>query len=317
MDNILADALRAHLCVNVTGLSRRNWHRSGLLPTFLQAGQDVHGSHGLFYWLRARQRGLVVSQGPAAVVLAWRPDVQRLMALRPVGDASAVANLLDTVLKVVSVTLPRVQLVARYCGEPLTGVLLARGWHLFNGAWCPGAPLDDEAFPEVVITTDPADIPQGKGCKSLREAISWHRGTYSFRASPRPLGGEAEMIARSLALTWAGRAPGLSFEAAVMSALEFGCRDGLTYHYLYDGPQLAGLSIAGNTTGVSHGYYLWTERVPRLAAYFLWQIYLHERHNGATALNLGGSETESLYRYKTRTFPGHVLQRSSILHSPI
>jgi hypothetical protein len=317
MDNILADALRAHPCVNVTRLSRRNWHRAGLLPTFLQAGQDVHGSHGLFYWLRARQRGLVVSQGPAAVALAWRPDVQRLVALRPVGDASAVANLLDTVIKVVSVALPSVQLVARYCGDPLTGVLLARGWHVFNGTWCPGAPLDDEAFPEVVITADPADIPQGKNCKSLREAITWHRGAYSFRASPRPLGGEAATIAPSLALTWPSRAPGLSFEAAVMSALQFGCRDGLTYHYLYDGTQLAGWSIAGNTTGVSHGYYLWTARVPRLAAYFLWQIYLHERRNGATALNLGGSETESLYRYKTRTFPHHALQRSSILHSPI
>jgi hypothetical protein len=316
MERLLADALRAHPGVEVTVLSRRNWHRRGLFPTLLQAGQDVHGSHGLFYWLRARQRGLAVCQGRAAVVLAWRPDVRRMAALRPVGDASMAADLLDTVVKVVSATLG-VRTVARYCGDALTGVLLARGWLVFDGAWCPGAPLDDEAFPEVVITADPAGMPQGKNCKSLREAISWHQRAYSFRASAQPLGGEAEVITGSPVPARPESLPAASFAAAVISALDSDCRDGLTYHYLHDGSRLAGFSVAGNTTGVSHGYYLWTARVPRLAAYFLWQIYLHERHNGATALNLGGSETPSLFRYKTRTFPHHALQRSSILQSPI
>ena len=57
MDKILADALRAHPDITVTDLSRLNCCRPGLLPAFLQDGRDVHGSHGLFYWLRARQRG--------------------------------------------------------------------------------------------------------------------------------------------------------------------------------------------------------------------------------------------------------------------
>jgi hypothetical protein len=71
MDKILADAFRAHPDITVTDLSRLNCCRPGLLPAFLQDGRDVHGSHGLFYWLRARQRGLVVSQEHAGVVLAW------------------------------------------------------------------------------------------------------------------------------------------------------------------------------------------------------------------------------------------------------
>jgi hypothetical protein len=62
MDKILANALRAHPDITVTDLSHLNCCRPGLLPAFLQDGRDVHGSHGLFYWLRARQRGLVVSQ---------------------------------------------------------------------------------------------------------------------------------------------------------------------------------------------------------------------------------------------------------------
>jgi hypothetical protein len=316
MESVLAGALRAHPGVKVTMLSSLNWHRPALLPTLLQAGQDVHGSHGLFYWLRARQRGLAICQGDAAVVLAWRPDARRMAALRPVGEASMAADLLDTVTRVVSATLG-VRTTARYCGDALTAVLLARGWQVFDGVWCPGAPLDDEAFPEVIITADPAAMPQGKNCKSLREAITWHQRAYCFRATSQPLGGEAAVIPGGSAPARPASMPAASFGAAVISALDSDYRGGLTCHYLHDGTQLAGFSIAGNTTGISHGYYLWTARVPRLAAYFLWQIYLHERRNGATALNLGGSETPSLFRYKTRTFPHHTLQRSSILQSPI
>ncbi|MFI5068789.1 MAG: hypothetical protein ACHP9Z_33085 [Streptosporangiales bacterium] len=317
MNSLLAGALRTQAGLRVTPLSRLTWHQAALLPAFLQDGQDVHGSHGLFYWLRARQHGLAVAQGPAALVLTWRPDVGRLAALRPAGDASTAADLLDTVAKVISAAFPGAGLVARYCGDRLTALLLARGWRAFDGAWSADAPLDDEAFPEVIITADPAGIPLGKDCKSLREAITWHRDACRFQASAQPLGGEAQLITRGLTHARPGHAPAVSFEAAVMSALDLPRRDGLTYHYLYHGSRLAGFSVAGNTTGVSHGYYLQTARIPRLATYFLWQIYLHERRNGATAFNLGGSETESLFRYKTRTFPHHALQRTSILSPPL
>jgi hypothetical protein len=316
VDAVLAAALRAEAGAIITPLTRRNWHQTGLFPALVQAGRDVHGSHGLFYWLRARQRGWVVSQGHAAVVLAWRPDVRHLVALRPVGNAGTAADLLDTVIKVASVAAPRSRLVVRYCGQALATVLLARGWHGFGGVWCPGAPLDDEAFPEVIITADPADVPLGKGWKSLREAISWHHGHYRFHASSRLLGAAAQVPGLSSSLAGPSSTPWASFEAAVASALDGAKRAGLTYHYLHDGTQLAGFSIAGNTTGVAHGYYLWTARVPRLASYFLWQIYLHERRHGATAFNLGGSETSSLFSYKTRTFPGHLLQPTSILCPP-
>jgi hypothetical protein len=316
VDAVLGAALRAEAGTIITPLTRRNWHQTRLFPEFVQAGRDVHGSHGLFYWLRARQRGWVVSQGPAAVVVAWRPDVRHLVALRPVGDADAVADLLDTVTMVASMAAPRSRLVVRYCGQALAAVLLARGWHGFGGMWCPGAPLDDEAFPEVIITADPADVPLGTGWKSLREAITWHHGRYRFHASSRLLGIEAQVPGLSRPPAGPGCTPWASFEAAVASALDCRDRAQLTYHYLHDGTQLAGFSIAGNTTGIAHGYYLWTAPAPRLATYFLWQIYLHERRHGATAFNLGGSETSSLFRYKTRTFPGHLLQPTSILCPP-
>src|SRR4051794_5689624 len=106
IDEVLADALRARPGLSVTPLSGRDCHRPGLLPTFLQDGRDGHGSHGLFYWLRARQRGLVVQGGNAALILTWRTDVRRLAALRPVGAASAAASMLDTVAAVVSAALP-------------------------------------------------------------------------------------------------------------------------------------------------------------------------------------------------------------------
>jgi hypothetical protein len=312
----LASALRDRPGLSVTPLSRRDCHRPGLLPTYLQDGHDVHGSHGLFYWLRARQRGLVVSAGNAALILTWRPDVRRLAALRPVGTASAIASLLDTVTAAASAALPGIPLLARYCGDPLAAALLARRWQPFREAWCPEAPLDDEAFPEVVITAGPARMPPGQKYKSLREAITWHQGEYRFMASPHPLGGEAQAITASTNPARPARAQEAEFDAAVLAALGSGQHHGLAYHYLHHGTELAGWAVTGNTTGTSHGYYLWTARVPRLASYFLWQIYLHERRSGAAALNLGGSETQSLHDFKTRTFPGHELRKSTILCPP-
>jgi hypothetical protein len=316
IDEVLADALRTRPGLSVTPLSGRDCHRPGLLPTFLQDGHDVHGGHGLFYWLRARQRGLVVRSGNAAVILAWRSDVRRLAALRPVGTASAAASLLDTVAMVASTALPGIPLLARYCGDQLTATLLAQRWHPFGQAWCPEAPLDDEAFPEVVITTDLAGLPLGRKYKSLREAVTWHQDAYQYRASPDPLGGEAQAITGDTEPARPARAQEADFDAAVVAALGAGCHQGLAYHYLHRGTELAGWAVTGNTTGTSHGYYLWTARVPRLATYFLWQIYQRERCSGATALNLGGSETQSLHHYKTRTFPDHALQKSSILCPP-
>jgi hypothetical protein len=316
IEKTLAAALRASPGLSVAPLSGHDCHRPGLLPTYLQEGRDVHGSHGLFYWLRARQRGLVVSGGNAAVILAWRPDVRRLAALRPVGAARAAASLLDTVAAAASVVLPDVPLLARYCGDPLADALLARRWQPFKGAWCPQAPLDDEAFPEVVITAEPSGLPPGRKYKSLREAITWHQDDYRFMASPHPLGGEAQAITGSMTPVRPARAQEADFDAAVLAALGSGQHHGLAYHYLHHGTELAGWAVTGNTTGTSHGYYLWTARVPRLASYFLWQIYLHERHSGAAALNLGGSETQSLHNYKTGTFPGHELRKSTILCPP-
>jgi hypothetical protein len=314
VDAVLAAELRAQSGTTITPLSQLNWHHAGLFPELTQAGQDVHGSHGLFYWLRARQRGWVITRGPAAVVVAWRPDVQRLVALRPVGDATAAAGLLDTVTAAAAVAAPGARLVARYCGQALAQVLRERGWRGFNGVWSPGAPGDDEAYPEVIITGAPTDMPPGRRFKSVREAIRWHHGAYRFHASSRLLTGGQQVPGLSPA--HGDHPDAVSFEAAVASALDGRHRTQLTYYYLHHGSQLAGFAITGNTTGVAHGYYLWTARVARLATYFLWQIYRHERSSGAMALNLGGSETLSLFSYKTGTFPEHVTQPTSILCPP-
>src|ERR1017187_9365689 len=112
-------------------------------------------------------------------------------------------------------------------------------------------------FPEVVITADPDDIPRGKGCKSLREAITWHQGAYRFQASSRPRGGEAETMTRSAAPARPGRAQEDSFEAAVVAALGFGRPQGLRYHYLHNCAAFAGWGEAGNTTRISHRHHPW------------------------------------------------------------
>ena len=274
---------------------------SGLLPGYLQDGHDVHGSHPLFYWLRARGSGLAVSRGHAGVVLTWRPDAGRLAALRPVGDAGAAAGLLDTVLAQVAAVLPGIPLVARYCGDALAPVQLGRGWHNFGGSWCAQAPLDDEAFPEVVITADPPRTSRrAPGANRCGKPSPGTRAPTASAPPPVPSGARQRLsrmtrpgaaVSRRPASTRRSSPPSASAGTTASPTTTCtrrrtgGLGDSRQHHR--DLPRL--LPVDG--------------KVPSLATYFLWQVYLHERRNGAAALNLGGSETRSLFGYKARTFP--------------
>ena len=132
MHAALFDTLRRQAGLAVLDLSVANLNSADLLPTFLQSNVDVHGSHGLFYWLRARGRGMLVTSAGAGVVLTWRPDVGRLAAMRPVGHVDAVVALLETVAAVVPAD---VVLVVRYCAEDVAVSLRARGWTALRRPW--------------------------------------------------------------------------------------------------------------------------------------------------------------------------------------
>jgi hypothetical protein len=160
--------------LRVRDLSRSDLSRTDLLPTYLQADHDVHGSHGLFYWLRARGRGQIVATDNAAIVLAWRGDVGRLAAFRPVGDRDAVVDLLDAVARAAGAIRPAVPLVARYCSPPVADRLEQRGWHALTTPWQPAAHADDETYPEVIVTAPAVEMPTGQRYKPLRQAIALH-----------------------------------------------------------------------------------------------------------------------------------------------
>lgn len=316
MHNELAELMRRRSGLDISEIPADGLAGCGL-PELRQDDTDVHGSHGLFYWLRARGSGLCLSRDGAGLVLAWRGDVGRVAALRPVGAVDAAADLLATVAKVISSALPRVELVARYCTDRLAGRLAGQGWTALARPWAPLAPLDDEAFPEVVITADPVELPWGQRFKPVRESVFAHAGGCQYHAVPVPLRcGEATLIQDQAARPTCRDEQEAGFSQAVLAALTFPRHDKLTYHYLFREGCLQGFAITGNTTGTSHGYYLSTAPVPRLATYFLWQIYREERRSGAHALNLGGSERESLHRFKARTFPGHQLHQTRILQYP-
>ncbi|WP_167521612.1 hypothetical protein [Microbispora triticiradicis] len=287
---------------------------AALFPTMRQDGNDVHGSHSLFYRLRSRGSGILLRNDAAAVVLTWRPDVGRLVALRPVGQTSAMADLLEHVAKLVSEVLPGIPFVARYCLADLTAALRADGWGDIVGPWAPDAPYDDEAFPEVIVTAEPRALPTGQRHKSIREAVFAHSQRFTYRAVPKPMGcGEVDFVNRRAARADQYDEHERGFNRSAVAALDGPEHDALTYHYLFEGDRLAGFAITGDTTGTSHGYFLAVEEVPRLATYFLWKIYLEVRRSGSDALNLGGSETASLHDYKTRTFPDSRQQRSYML----
>lgn len=314
VDHELAELLRHEPGLHVAEMSTLAEARSHMFPTFLQAGTDVHGSHGLFYWLRARGKGVFLWADNAGIVLTWRPDVGRLVALRPIGELGAVVDLLDTVAKLTSIRWPCVPLVARYCSNPVAARLAKRGWARPSRPWLPDMPLDDEAYPEVVITGAPLETPNGRQYKFVRIAAYRHAARYSYHASSAPIDcGEAKFITTQTARVDRYDEQEKSFNAALLAALNFRHHHGITYHYLLRGGQLFGFSITSNTTGVSHSHFMGTSKLSRLSTYFNWKIYLEERRRGALALNLGGSETESLHLFKIRTFPEHVLQQTTIL----
>ncbi len=311
----LSGALHGRAGLRVLDLSAAGLCRADLLPTFLQSGTDVHGSHGLFYWLRARGRGTLVTSAAAGVVLTWRPDVGRLAAVRPVGQPGAAAALLGAVACAVPAG---VAFVVRYCAGDVAARLRGRGWTAMRGPWRPEAPADDETFPEVIVTAPAVDLPGGQRYRPVREAVYRHHGRYAYRASPAPLGiGEAAFIQAGAARAGRYGEHEAGFNAAVLASLGAARHDWLTYHYLAQGGHLAGFAITANITGIAHGYYLSALDVPRLATFFLWHIYLNQRRSGAFALNLGGSEAASLHDFKTRTFPGHILQHTSVLQRPV
>jgi hypothetical protein len=313
----LADSLRRQSDLDVIQLSKADYARFDLFPTLLQAGVDVHGSHGLFYWLRTRGRGICVRNDRAGAVLAWRPDVGSLLVLRPVGDLDAIVDLFDIVRKVISNAWPGMSLVARYCIDAVADRMVDRGWIAQSGPFLSDALLDDEAYPEILIVADPVDMPPGSKYRAIRKAIHRYRDDCTYFASTVPIGrGEQEFIMNKTARTHHFDMREIDFNNSVATTLNLSHHGQVHYHYLFHCDNFAGFAITGNTTGVSHGYYLGTIKSSRISAYFHWLIYQEERRRGALAYNLGGSENASLHIFKTQTFPDHTLRRTKVLQFP-
>ena len=303
--------------LHVTRISAMMTSRIPIFPVFTQAGIDVHGSHGLFYWLRTRGKGVIIQTNNAGLVIAWRPDVKSFIALRPVGELNAIAYLLNKVAEITLTKWPGGPFIARYCSNVVTNRMIDHGWVLPPNPWSLNRPFDDEAYPEVIITSDPLEIPQGKDGNLVRKAINLNADKYSYRTSPIPIDcGEVELIRTRAARADHYDDQEISFNEALLAALDFRDHDAITYHYLFRGDHLSGFAVTANTTGISHVYYAGTTKTSRLSVYFQWKIYLEERRKDASALNLGGSETESLHTFKTRTFPKRELQQTTILQPP-
>lgn len=300
--------------LHTTDISTMVKARMDAFPSFVQAGVDVHGSHGFFYWLRARGKGVIIRASNAGLALTWRPDVGSFVALRPVGERDAVVDLLDAVAKITLTRWPSLPFIARYCSSVVANRMVGRGWDLPLHPWLPDEPFDDETYPEVIVTADPLEMPTGKHGNLVRKAINLNADNYSYRTASTLIGcGEEEFIMAQTARADHYDDQERSFNEALLTALRFRCHHAITYHYLFHGDRLSGFAVTANTTGISHIYYVGTSKASRLSVYFQWKIYLEERRKGALALNLGGSETKSLHIFKVRTFPKHDLRRTMIL----
>ncbi|MFE4665009.1 hypothetical protein ACFRI7_20645 [Streptomyces sp. NPDC056716] len=317
MENDLVRSLRQQSGLITSGISDAKEVDARMFRSFLQDGTDVHGSHPLFYWLRSRGRGAFVSNGEASLALSWRPDTGCLVALRPVGDLEAMVDLLELLASVTYAKWPNMPLITRYCNAALAAKLIERAWSQPSAPWSSNAPSDDETYPEVVVTGDPAAMPVGTRYWEVRRALRLHGEECAYRATEALLNcGEADFIAHHAARVEHYGEHEKTFNASLLASLGLLHQEGLRYHYLFRHRSIYAFAVTGNMTGTTHGYYMGAMRGPRLATYFQWRIYLEERRRGAVALNFGGSETESLYLYKVGTFPDHYLQQTVMLQAP-
>lgn len=284
------------------------------LPDYLQNGWDVHGSHKVFYWTRSRGQGIIISSKAAAVVACYSHYMQKIVLIRPIGDLESIIQLINEVCEITDHTFGGETVLLRYCNLDLANNLRARGWRDLSAPLLPSAYADDETWPEVILPSALDDFPRGPQSRPVRKTILRYQDRYEYRAENKlVLGGEAKFILEGSSRSTVCDSYEYSFTRAIISFLEENGDCDLTYHYLLTDSEMAGFGITGNTTGISHCYYAGVRKLPRLSTYFLWQIYLNERHNGATALNLGGSETRSLHQYKAETFPDHSLQYTHVL----
>lgn len=312
----LACELRKNSSLDVRIISPLNYQSSDLLPTWLQDGADTHGSHASFYWLRTRGSGVFVRLGKSGLAVTWRQDMGGFVALRPVGEAQEIADLLMTVASTVQKKWPGLLLIGRYCGRAVADRLASQGWTYINSSH--SGLIDDEAFPEVIITGEPIAMPAGRKYRLIRKAVLRHGADCVYIATENPIGcGEEDFIRHRAARASHYLEPERNFNEAVIDILNRGSCVGVTFHYLFRSGSLAGFSITARTGEISHGYYIGTINLPRLSAYFHWQVYLEECRKGALGFNLGGSEARSLHQFKVRTFPDHIRQRTLALkYSP-
>ncbi|MGH8426076.1 MAG: hypothetical protein ACRER3_27545, partial [Pseudomonas fluorescens] len=284
---------------------------------FMQGSIDVHGSHELFYWTRSRGQGLIVSSETAVVVVHYSPDMGRIVLLRPAGSVDAIIALIGEASAAIAVSCDSVDIVVRYCGTELVSALSKAGWKPLSRPLLPSAYADDETWPEVLIKSSPVVCPHGADGRPVRAAIARHQDRYEYRSERSLLDcGELDFILGGSSRSHISDGFENDFNSAVVSFIEEGEYRDLRFHYLFRESAIIGFGVTGRTTHVAHSYYTGVVKEARLSAYFLWQIYLTEAKEGASALNMGGSETKSLHIYKSQTFGDHSIRFTKVLEFP-
>src|SRR5262249_54299842 len=136
----------------------------------------------------------------------------------------------------------------------------------------PDSIVDDEKYPEVVIIAPPVAVPKGRRYRPIRKAINKYKNSCDYVVMDTPVGGiEPDFIMLRSARAGQFDDHEESFNRTLINSLGVFSRGDTRYHYLFRGAELVGLAITGNTTGVTHGYYLGALNCPGLSTYLHWQ----------------------------------------------
>jgi hypothetical protein len=185
-------------------------------------------------------------------------------------------------------------------------MLIDDGWLVMRAGWSDASPLDDEMYPQVVLDVRGIRLCKGTAYRNVRLARAHQDGRWDLVVEGEPRRGAFEFARMNPPRSVSSSEEFMAFTDATQDYIDLHGSIGLRFYHLYssDGNLGAfGITSSGpNTLRRADGLYFSVRSERWLSPYFMLRIADDLADTGYVTINLGGSETSKLHRFKTRDF---------------
>lgn len=281
-----------------------------------------HGFHPIFYWQRTRGLGFWLFNDSVDVVFSYREDVGYFQFVRLCGESIEVAILCEKIASEVSKIWSHC-IVARYCNEEIASQLLTQSFVEKNGfEWNQSSTLDDESFSQIIFPIGKIIYLEGAENRMIRQAVKKHENIslYSFTKKTN-IRLDKDFVLGELPLS----AKRNNFDEieindfinstfdAVSLIMELEKNEVVFHRILSSKGELKAFAISGNIGSQADMYLFSHIKESRLSTYFLYKILEYQNTQGVRFLNLGGSESSSLHKFKMNFSSNYLINQSHLL----